>query len=81
MLEGNNIRLIYRILNKNLPGVVSTKNDGWMLPSTQLGHILGSKQLLIDFLPAASKKDFQYQLLMDLVTLIFKYVLQIGLNV
>jgi len=49
--------LIYRILNKKLPGEVFNKNDGWMR-HTQLGHILGSEQLLIDFLPAASKKDF-----------------------
>ncbi len=71
------MRLIYRILNKKLPGEVFTKNDGWML-HTQLGHILGSGQLWIDFLPAASKKDLQSRLFMDLVILIFIYQLQTG---
>jgi len=74
------MRLIYRILNKKLPGEVFPKNDGWML-HTQLGNILGCEQLWIDFLPAASKKDLQSRLLMDLVTLILIYQLQTGVIV
>ncbi len=72
--------LIHRILNKKLPGELFTKNDGWML-HTQFGHILGSEQPWINFLPAASKKDLQSRFLMDLVTLIFIYQLQTGIIV
>ena len=74
------MRLIYRILNKKLPGEVFTKNDGWML-HTQLGHILGCEHLLIDFLPAALKKDLKFRLLMDFGNLIFIYPLQTGVIV
>ena len=61
----------------------STNNDGWMRPaySTWPHSVLGSEQLLIDFLPVASKKDFQSRLLMDFVTLVFIYVLRTGLIV
>ena len=67
---GNNIRLIYRILKKKLPGEVFTEHDGWMLHA-QVGAILDCEQLWLDFLPAASKKDLQSRLLMDFGNLIF----------